>query len=155
MHGKKNYVIYPLIALAVGAVSGFLAREGMQTVYPMLEKSALTPPAIVFPIVWTILYILMGLGLARVVNSGSADTALAVKLWVVQLAVNFSWSLIFFRGEAYLAALIMLILLFVLIAAMIRVFWQIDKPAALMQLPYLIWVGFAGYLNYVIWAFNR
>ena len=127
----------------------------MKEVFPLLEKPPLSPPAVVFPIVWTALYILMGVGLAAVKNAGGPESARAERLWWAQLAVNFSWTLVFFLAGAYLAALFVLILLFGLVVAMTAAFGKLSPPAARLQAPYLLWLAFAGYLTAGIWLLNR
>ena len=136
-------------------LSGLLSRQGMQVYTEMIHKPALSPPGVLFPLVWTILYALMGIGAARI--EASADGNLrsrALNVFVVQLVVNFFWSLIFFNARAYGFALVWLLLLWVLIAAMILMFWPVDRLAALLQIPYLLWVTFAAYLNYGVWRLN-
>ena len=93
---KLGYILFPLCTLGVGALAGYLSEPGLTQVYPLLEKSPLTPPGYVFPLVWAVLYLLMGLGLARVVQRGGPGSGLAAFFWVLQLALNFSWSLLFF-----------------------------------------------------------
>ena len=152
---KPRYILWVLVAEGVGILSGLLSRESTQIYSEMIEKPALSPPGILFPIVWTILYALMGIGAARVdtAQPGSARNS-ALNVVVVQLVVNFFWSLIFFNAQAYGFALIWLLLLWIRIIAMIIFFWRVDKPAALLQIPYLIWVSFAAYLNYGVWQLN-
>ena len=106
---KWGFLVFPILALAVGGLAGYLSRTGLETVYPQLEKSPLTPPGAVFPIVWVVLYILMGVGLALVVYRGGPGVKQAALLWGLQLALNFSWSLLFFAGGHYLAALFCLV----------------------------------------------
>lgn len=152
---KWPYITFPLVALAVGFLSSFLSREGMTTVYPMLQKSALTPPDWVFPVVWAVLYVLMGVGLALVVNKGGAGVPPAFRLWVLQLAANFSWTLLFFGAGAHLAALVCLGVLWLLVLGMILAFARVSRPAAWLQVPYLLWLTFAAYLNYMVWILNK
>lgn len=141
---------------AVGLLSGLLSRGGTEIYNEMIEKPALSPPAILFPIVWTILYALMGIGAARIAASDySAAQSRALNVFVIQLIVNFFWSLIFFNAQAFGFALLWLLLLWALIIVMIVLFWRVDKPAALLQIPYLLWVTFAAYLNYAVWQLNR
>ena len=115
---KSYYIVYPAVAVGVGALSGLITRQSVKEVFPLLEKPPLSPPAAVFPIVWTALYILMGVGLAAVKNKGGPGVKRAERLWWVQLAVNFAWTLVFFLAGAYFAALLVLLLLFGLAAAM-------------------------------------
>lgn len=152
---KWGFLVFPILALGVGALAGVLSRKGLETVYPLLQKSPLTPPGAVFPVVWTVLYLLMGIGLALVVDKGGTDVPQAAVLWALQLALNFSWSLLFFAGGYYFAALLCLVILWVAILAMIAAFAVVSRPAAWLQIPYLVWVTFAGYLNFAVWNLNR
>ncbi|RHR08241.1 tryptophan-rich sensory protein [Pseudoflavonifractor sp. AF19-9AC] len=151
---KLGFIFFPLLALGAGMLSGYLAAPGLASVYPLLEKSALTPPGEVFPVVWTVLYLLMGIGLAMVVKRGGKGTGRAALLWCAQLAVNVSWSLLFFGAGAYLEALICLGILWMLILLMILAFHSVSRWAAWIQIPYFLWVSFAGYLNLVVWQLN-
>ena len=144
-----------MLTLAVGGLSGFLTSMGMDS-FDALTKPPLTPPSFLFPIVWTVLFILMGVGAARIfMTEPTAARNRDLIVYVVQLAVNFFWSIIFFNLQAYAFAFFWLILLWVLILTMIYLFCKVDKPAALIQIPYAIWVTFAGYLNLMIWLMNR
>ena len=151
----KSYAVSILLTLAVGGLSGFLTSMGMDS-FDALTKPPLTPPSFLFPIVWTVLFILMGVGAARIfMTEPTAARNRALIVYVVQLAVNFFWSIIFFNLQAYAFAFFWLILLWVLILTMIYLFCKVDKTAALIQIPYAIWVTFAGYLNLMIWLINR
>lgn len=151
----KPYVFFIALSEAVGALAGFLTRNGMAA-YELLEKPPLTPPDIVFPIVWGILYALMGIGAARIyLAPPSDDRTYSLKLFYLQLAANFLWSLIFFNLQAFGFAFFWLLFLWLLIFLMIRSFAKVDKIAARLQIPYLIWVTFAGYLNLMVWILNR
>ena len=151
----KPYAVSILLTLAVGGLSGFLTSMGMDS-FDALTKPPLTPPSFLFPIVWTVLFILMGVGAARIfMTEPTAARNRALIVYVVQLAVNFFWSIIFFNLQAYAFAFFWLILLWVLILTMIYLFCKVDKPAALIQIPYAIWVTYAGYLNLMIWLMNR
>ena len=152
----KPYVISILIALCVGGLSAFLTRNSMET-YKNLNQPPLAPPTILFPIVWSILFILMGVSSAivyvnRDVNKAEARSGLII--YGLQLIVNFFWSLIFFNMQAYLFAFIWLLLLLLLIIMMILQFRKISPIAAYLQIPYLLWVIFAGYLNLMIYLLN-
>ncbi len=149
-----TYGIFILATEAVGALSGFLTRDGMEAV-SRLPQSALTPPSIVFPIVWGILYALMAFGAARVwmTPDGEAKTK-GLWLYAFQLIFNFFWSLFYFNMRAFGFSLIWLMALWVLIALMTLEFRKVDQIAAWVQTPYLLWVGFAGYLNFVMWKLN-
>lgn len=153
----KPYVISIAIALAVGGLSALLTRNNVQ-VYETINRPALAPPMILFPIVWSILFILMGISSAiiYVKREENPDTAMtALKVYGAQLVVNFFWTIIFFNMQAYLFAFIWLIILWILIFLMIIEFRKISPLAAWLQLPYLLWVTFAGYLTLMIWLLNR
>ena len=119
-------------------------------------QPSLSPPAILFPIVWTVLYALMGIGAARIyLAEASPERSRGLNLFVTQLIVNFFWSLIFFNARAYGFALLWLVLLFLLVLWMTLEFRKTDPLAALLQIPYLIWLGFAAYLNWAVWQLNK
>lgn len=152
----KSYVIGILIPVAVGLLAAFLTRDSMD-IYKSIVQPPLAPPAILFPIVWSILYIIMGIGSALIYNSAAdeKDKTQALFVYALQLAVNFFWSILFFNVRAFLFSFIWLLLLWVLIIVMILRFSRINKVAAWLQLPYLLWVTFAGYLNLAIYILNR
>ena len=151
----KNYLFWILLSEAVGALAGWLSREGAVIFGETAIQPALSPPAIVFPIVWTVLYALMGIGAARVsMAPASPARSRGLNLFIAQLVVNFFWSLIFFNARAYGFALLWLALLFVLVLWMTLEFRKTDPLAALLQLPYLLWLAFAAYLNYAVWLLN-
>lgn len=151
---SKGLIVSILISIGVGALAGLLTRGGMESYYA-LRQPPLSPPGWLFPIVWTILYILMGISAYLIYRSNSPYRMVALKIYAVQLAVNFFWSIIFFNMEMYLFSFLWLLLLLVLIILMIRIFSKINKTAACLQIPYLIWVIFAGYLNLGIYLLNR
>ena len=152
----KSYIIGILIPLAVGLLSAYLTRDSMD-LYESIVRPALAPPGIVFPIVWTILYTLMGIGSAMIYNTDAPeqDKSRALILYGLQLAVNFFWSILFFNQRAFLTSFVWLLLLWALIVAMILSFRKSNKIAAWLQIPYLLWVTFAGYLNLMIYLLNR
>ena len=152
----KPYIISSLISLAVGVLSGLLSMDGIVFFSQSVLQPVLSPPAWLFPVVWTILYTLMGISAARIWFLPAGQTReQGLNLYVSQLIVNFFWSLIFFNAQAYGFAVIWLLLLWVLVFLMIRSFNKIDKKAALLQIPYLIWLMFAAYLNIGVWILNR
>lgn len=152
----KTYAFWIVLAEAVGALAGFLTRDGTKLYAASAAKPPLSPPAIVFPIVWGILYALMGVGAARVsLAPASAPRTRGLRLFLLQLAFNFVWSLLFFNLQAFGAALVWLAILWALILLMTLTFGKVDHTAALLQLPYLVWVAFAGYLNVGVWLLNR
>ena len=151
----QSYGFWILLAEAAGLLSGFLSREGTVIFQETAIQPPLSPPAILFPIVWTLLYALMGIGAARVSNApDSKARSRGLNLFIVQLIVNFFWSLIFFNARAYGFALLWLLLLFVLVLWMTLEFRKVDPLAALLQIPYLLWLAFAAYLNYGVFLMN-
>ena len=153
---KPNYLLWILGTEAVGILSGLLSRAGIRMYGAGMVQPPLSPPAWLFPVVWTLLYALMGIGAARIAaQTDSKARSKGLNVFVVQLAVNFFWSLIFFNAQAYGFALLWLLVLWVLILAMIVQFYSVDRTAALLQLPYLLWVTFAAYLNYGVWQLSR
>ena len=128
----------------------------MELYKTQVVKPPLSPPAIVFPIVWGILYALMGIGIARVwLSARSEERADAIQVYLLQLAINFTWSIFFFNLRSYGGALTVLLILLGLIFWMIFRFRRVDRPAARLQIPYVIWVCFAAYLNAGVWLLNR
>ncbi len=153
----KPYVISILIALGVGGLAALFTSDNMN-IYDRIVSPPLSPPGVLFPIVWTVLYTLMGIGSAMVYVKGKEegiDISGALGVYLIQLAVNFFWSIIFFNMQAYLFAFIWIILLGILIVIMIKRFYEISPPAAYLQIPYLLWVTFAAYLNLAIYILNR
>ena len=143
------------IPLAVGALSAGLSGGGMES-YMALSKPALSPPGWVFPVVWTILYLMMGAASYLVLTSGGEETAVrtALLVYLVQLAVNFFWPILFFRQEQYLSAFVWLVLLWLLVLCTTLLFAGISKKAGWLMVPYLLWVTFAGYLNLSFYLLN-
>jgi tryptophan-rich sensory protein len=151
----KTYAVWILIAEAVGALSGFLSRSGMDHYSTAVAQPLLSPPPIVFPIVWGILFALMGISAARIyLSEPSKMRSLGLNIFSVQLVVNFFWSLIFFNAQAYGFAFFWLLLLWVLVLWMILTFRKVDPLAAWLQIPYLLWLTFAAYLNAGVWYLN-
>ena len=152
----KPYVFWILLAEAVGALSGWLTREGTEIYAQTILKPPLSPPGWVFPVAWSILYALMGIGAARVsLSPPSGERSRGLNLWIVQLVINFFWSPIFFNLQAFGSAFFWLLLLWVLVLWMVFVFRKVDPLAAKLQIPYLLWLTFAAYLNFGVWYLNR
>ena len=148
----KNLITCLAIPLAVGSLSALLTQNSMET-FNSIAKPSLAPPGWLFPVVWTILYILMGIASYLVLTSGKPNDK-ALTTYVIQLVFNFFWSIIFFNLELYLFAFIWLVLLWLLIIKTTLLFYQISKPAGYLMIPYLLWVTFAGYLNLSIYLLN-
>lgn len=152
----KSYAYWILVCEAVGLLAGLLIRQGVQVYAETAIKPPLAPPQWVFPVVWTILYGLMGIGAARVFLAQPSDRrSVGLNLMVAQLIVNFFWPLLFFNAQAYGFALFWLAVLWVLVLLMIFAFHRVDSAAAWLNVPYLLWLTFALYLNTAVWNLNR
>lgn len=150
----KALIVCILIPLIVGTSSALLTKDGM-TRFETIEKPPLSPPAWLFPIVWTILYIAMGTASYLVFSGGKPQRAkTALGIYGIQLVFNFFWSVIFFNLEEYLISFIWLILLWIFIVAAAVLFYSVSKAAGYLMLPYILWVTFAGYLNAGIYFLN-
>lgn len=151
----KFYLYSVILAEAVGGLSALLSRSGRIRYLATAVQPRFSPPAIVFPIVWGILYALMGISAAMVyLSPNSSFRRKGLNLYVVQLIFNFFWSLIFFNAMAFLPALIWLMLLWGIVLWMISQFREVNLLAAALQIPYLLWLTFAGYLNDCVWLLN-
>lgn len=156
-HSKwKTYAFWILLSLGIGGLSGWLTRGGMELYSSQIVKPMLSPPAIVFPIVWTILYLLMGISAGRIdLSPPSRARSAGLNLFVLQLAVNFLWSPIFFTFQAFGIAFFWLLFLWVLVCGMMLLFSGLDPLAGKLQIPYLLWLTFAAYLNFGVWYYNH
>lgn len=151
----KPYLYGIGITETVGFLSGILSKKGMQRYDLTVNKPPLTPPMIVFPIVWGTLYALMGISAVRIFRSPrSLRRSWGLNLFIVQLILNFFWSLIFFNAAAYGLATAWLFVLWATAIGMIWLFYGVDRLAAWLQVPYLVWLTFAGYLTVGVWALN-
>ena len=152
MNKTMIYIKAILLPVLIGALVGIITSGSMD--YNMLQKPPLAPPGAVFPIVWTILYILMGVsyGILKVNNQTDEEIDW---IYYIQLAINALWSIIFFNFKWRLFAFIWIILLAVAVISMIRKFYEKNKTSGLLQLPYILWVIFAAYLNFGFYILNR
>ena len=153
MQWKKLFVCIA-IPLAVGGISAVISRGGISA-FENVIKPPLTPPAWLFPLCWTILYVLMGVASYLVAVSDEILRGNALLCYGVQLILNFVWPLIFFDLSLYLLAFVWLVMLLALIILTIFSYSKIRRTAAYLQIPYALWVTFAGYLNLAIWLLNR
>ena len=150
----KKLLLALAIPLAVGGLAALLS--GGMNDYAAMNKPPLSPPGWLFPVVWTVLYLLMGYASYLVWTSDAPQDMKrsALRLYGLQLAANFIWPLLFFRFEMPLAALICLIVLWILIFLTIRAFSRINEKAGDLLIPYILWVSFAAYLNFGIVLLN-
>lgn len=152
----KPYAGFIALTLISGSAAGLLVRNSFET-YTQLQKPPASPPGIVFPIVWTLLYLLMGIGAAMVWRSspGTPQRSGAILVFALQLAVNLLWPFLFFGLQAYFFSFLWLLLLLALAITMTVFFAQLSPTAAWLQVPYLLWLAFAAYLNAGVWLLNR
>ena len=151
----KPYLWWILLAEAVGGLSGWLTRNGTKIYQQSIAQPPLSPPGWVFPVVWTILFALMGISAARVyLAPPSKERSQGLNLFIAQLVVNFFWSPIFFNLQAFGFSFFWLLILWGLVLWMIFAFRKVDPTAAKLQIPYILWLTFAAYLNLGVWFLN-
>lgn len=151
MEKLKIYAKSILVPVIVGGVVGILISSFID--YDSLQKPFLSPPSITFPIVWTILYILMGISYGRLKEKSLVDKDIST-IYYVQLAVNALWSIFFFILKWRFFAFIWILLLDILVGIMIFRFYKKDKLSGLLQIPYILWTLFATYLNLGVYLLN-
>ena len=153
----KTYAVSVAIALSIGLISALLTRQNMN-IYSEITTPPLSSPSILFPIVWTVLYLLMGISAAMIFTNKTASVQLknqALSTYATSLVFNFLWSIIFFNMRAFALAFVWILILLALIIITIRKYRKIDSVAAYLQIPYALWVTFAAYLNAGIWMLNK
>ncbi|WP_421810190.1 TspO/MBR family protein [Flagellimonas sp.] len=156
----KKRIIYISISVAVclliGFLSGFATQSSVNEWYTTLNKPSFTPPNELFAPVWTVLYVLMGVAAGVVWSKGYHHIWVKTALYhfVFQLLFNALWSIVFFGLKNPLLALLVILVLLTLIMLTIKWFKVVSKPAAILMVPYLLWVGFAAVLNYKVWELN-
>ena len=157
MKGKANkiltYAAAVAIPLAIGGLSAWINAGKFDD--PALIKPPLSPPGWLFFVVWTVLYVLMGISAARVKLYGGAAAGDALFIWATQLVVNFLWTIFYFSFEALLLSFFWLLFLMALVALMAVRFERACSGAGKLQIPYLVWLAFAAYLNFASWLLNR
>ncbi len=150
-----TFLVCLAIPLAVGGISGFATSTGLDSWYSTLNKPSFNPPGWLFAPVWTTLYALMGIGLYLIYTSPkSEERNNALRIFSIQLALNFIWSFLFFFFEKPGLALIEIVMMWVSILMMIFYFRKVNTIAGNIQIPYLLWVSFASVLNASIWWLN-
>ncbi len=144
-------LLFTFLFAGLGALVTYLGMPAFE----QLKQPFLSPPSFLFPIVWTILYLLMAFGAAIIYDSDNANSPKALFVYVIQLTLNFWWCVLFFGFRLYLFSFIWLLLLICAVVVMIILFTRINRLAGLLQLFYLLWICFAAYLNFGIWFLNR
>ena len=152
MNKISTYIISILTPVILGSIVGFIISDFID--YDSLQQPFLAPPSITFPVVWSILYVLMGVSYGILKSNNLTDKKIDL-IYYMQLGVNLLWSIIFFVLKWRLFAFIWLVLLAILIVLMIKEFYNKNKIAGLLQIPYLLWIVFAGYLNISIYLLNK
>ena len=155
-HKLGQLVLCIGIPLAVGGLSGWVTRGAMED-FQALNQPPLAPSGWLFPVVWTVLFVLMGIASYLVVRSQGPEKPVkrALIFYGIQLGFNFLWSILFFNLGLYLVSFFWLVLLWCLILLTTLQFSALDRRTFLLMLPYLAWVAFAGYLNLGIFWLNR
>jgi benzodiazapine receptor len=156
IHWLKLILSVAVTSLA-GFIGSFFTAGSVTGWYATVRKPSFNPPNWIFGPVWTFLYVLMAVALYLVWTKGTerADVRIAMALFGVQLGLNILWSLVFFRWESPLFAFIEIVVLWAMILLTIAAFWNISRPAAYLLMPYIVWVSFAGILNFAIYWLNR
>ena len=150
-----NVLVWIALCLSVGFAGSWATLPEIAGWYQEIQKPLWNPPNWIFGPVWTTLYVLMGIAASRIWNKRKeVNVRLPLTLFGVQLFLNLCWSLIFFRAHMLLGALIEVAVLWAAIFLTAKSFWKIDRAAGYLLLPYLMWVSFAGFLNFVIWRIN-
>lgn len=151
----KHLLVALAIPLAVGGLSALLTGEAMDS-FSRLNQPPLSPPAWLFPVVWTVLYVLMGVASYLIYESDCPPEKkrAALSFYAAQLGFNFFWSILFFSWALYLLAFFWLLALWLLILTTAVLFFECRKTAGWLMVPYLLWVTFAGYLNLAIFFLN-
>ena len=149
-----SLIVNLLISLGTGVLSGIITSKDTARVFDEIVKAPLTPPSIVFPIVWTILFFLMGVSAYLVYESDCKVKRILLGLYAFQLLFNFLWSIIFFKYEQFDIAFLWLIILWIAVIIMTLFFNRCNKTASYLQIPYILWLTFAAYLNFAICVLN-
>lgn len=150
---KRSLAINIAITLAVGGISALVTGGGFRD-YSGVVKPAFSPPSWIFPVVWTLLYIVMGISACLVWERDESEKRSPFAVYAVQLFMNFMWPIFFFSFKAYLFSFVWLLLLWAFVLIMIISFYKVSRTAGLLQLPYLLWLTFAAYLNLGVFLLN-
>ncbi len=149
-----TFAIPIILCFVIAFIAGRFQSESLEYWYPLLNKSVLTPPNIVFPIAWSILYLCMGISAGFILRTNSPKKQVLLILFVIQLCLNFFWSIFFFYLQNPTAGLIDILLLDLIVLFYILTGWRTSKIAVLLFIPYFLWLCFASYLNIYILIYN-
>lgn len=148
----KKILFYILITVFIGSIPSFFLN--ISDKYKSLNKPPFSPPGFLFPIVWTILFVLMGISIYKIVKTGSPNTKEAKLIYFIQLIVNALWTPIFFGLDEYFLAFLWILMLILLVITMLIIFSKIDKISVYLNIPYLLWLLFACYLTFGTFILN-
>lgn len=154
MRKTLNIIIPLIVCFIVGASASSFQADSIKNWYPTLVKPSLTPPNIAFPIAWSIIYLLMGISIGFILNSKIAFKKSYVSLFIIQLLLNFTWTVSFFYLQSPLLGLINIIILDMLVILYIIKTYRVSKISSYLFVPYLLWIIFATYLNAYIFIYN-
>lgn len=149
-----NIITPVLICFLVGFTASYFQSDSISTWYPQLNKPFLTPPNIIFPIAWSIIYLLMGISIGLILNSNSKEKKTLTTVFAIQLFFNFTWSILFFYMQNPLLGFINIIVLDILVIYYIAKSKSVNKISAYLFVPYLLWILFATYLNGYVLLYN-
>lgn len=150
-----SLVVCIAIPLMIGGLAGLATTANINTWYVGLNKPVFNPPNFIFAPVWTVLYVLMGISLYLIwVAPKDKNRTVALRIFAIQLVLNFAWSFIFFQYHLIFLALIEIVTIWLVVLLMISAFHKVNRIAAYLQIPYLLWVSFATGLNAAIWMLN-
>jgi tryptophan-rich sensory protein len=156
IHNVFALVIFLALSYGVATIGGIATSSSVDTWYTTIEKPSWTPPGSLIGAVWTVLYFLMAVAAWLVyLRTGIRHGAAPLGLWIVQLVLNLAWSVLFFGLRSPGAALVDLVMLWLMIVATVVAFARVRNSATALMLPYLAWVTFAGFLNAAVWLLNR
>lgn len=151
-----TYLFWIIFTETVGIIAGLLTREDVKIYASSIVKPFLSPPALLFPVVWIVLYVLMGISVARIyVAPKSQERTKGLCIFMVQLGINFVWCLVFFSLRMFFVASLLLTVMLVLVVMMCVYFRKIDPLSAYLQIPYVMWLMFAEYLSLGVYFLNR
>ena len=148
----KNLIISILIPVIIGFLGSIFGN--VMNGFDGINKPSFTPPAIVFPIAWTILYILMGISSYLIFESDSSEKDSALLIYGIQLVINSLWTFFFFNLKWFLISFVLVLIILLLVIVMIIKFYKINKTAAYLQIPYVVWLIFAAILSYNVFLLN-
>ena len=149
-----SILIPVLICFAVGLTASYFQSDAIHNWYPYLQKPTLTPPNIVFPIAWSIIYLCMGISIGLILISGTREKNVLTGLFIVQLFLNFCWSILFFYFRNPLWGFVDILLLDLVVTSYAIKSYPVKKASSLLFIPYLLWIYFATYLNGYILIYN-